>query len=224
MIYIKILVQVFLFIFPWFIRKLGLRYILKFKIEEGARIGLSIVLARQVYLEEGSAISNLTFINQIDLVHLKPYAMIGRRNWITGIGTHSKASFKHEENRRSELIIGEHSRIVDRHIIDCNGGVYIGSFCTIAGNRSQILTHSIDVKSSTQRAKPVKIGDYCFIGTGCIILMDTVIPSFSILAAGSVLTKAFTEECALYGGSPARFIKSLDKDYEYFKRKHGNVS
>jgi len=224
MIFIRIIAQMFLFIFPWPLRKIMLQRFFGFKLSKGSKIGFSIVLANEVNLEEGAIILNLTFINRIDYLHLKPFAMIGRRNWITGASTSNFRSFRAVNNRKCELIIGKHTRIVDRHLIDCNGGVYIGNFTTIAGNRSQILTHSIDIKTSTQTANPVQIGDYCFVGTGCIFLMNSSIPSFSILGAGSTITKPFEKEYSLYAGNPAKFIKDLDKGYEYFKRKSGNVS
>lgn len=224
MTFLKIITQLFLFIFPWPLRKIMLQSLFKFKLSRNSKVGFSIILANKVILEEGARISNLNFINRIDCLHLKSFSKIGRRNWITGASTTSLRSFTAVNNRKCEMIVGNHSRVVDRHLIDCNGGVYIGDFSTVAGNRSQILTHSIDIKSSTQMAQPVRIGNYCFIGTGCILLMNSSIPSFSVLGAGSTITKSFDKEYSLYAGNPTRFIKELDKDYKYFKRKSGNVS
>ncbi len=224
MIYFKIIVQLVLCIVPWTIRRALLQRLFNFRFSKGSKIGFSIVLADKVIMDEGSIISNLNFINTIDCLHLGSFSKIGRRNWITGSSIKNLKSFTIEKNRKCELILGKHTRIVDRHLIDCNGGVYIGNYSTIAGNRSQILSHSIDIKSSMQTAKPINIGDYCFIGTGCILLMNSSIPSFSILGAGSTVTKSFEKEYSLYGGSPAKFIKDLDKSYKYFHRKSGNVS
>lgn len=224
MIIIKILIQTSLFIFPWKIRRSLLQLFFNFKISGGARIGRSLILASKVIIEEGAIISNFNFVNNIDKIHLKAYSKIGRKNWITGPNTKSTKAFSAVEGRKCELIVGKHSRITDRHIIDCTGGVYVGSFSTIAGNRSQILTHSIDIKSSTQKCKPINIGDYSFIGTSCILLMGASVPSYSVLGAGSVMTKSLEEEYALYGGNPAKFIKKLEIDNLYFHRKTGNVS
>lgn len=224
MIYLKIVIQLFFLVLPWSLRRILLEKLFRFELSKDSKIGLSIVLADKVVLEEGSVISNLTFINRIDYLHLKPFSKIGRRNWITGASTNNSKSFSSVNNRKCEFIIGKHTRIVDRHLIDCNGSVYIGDYSTVAGNRSQILTHSIDIKSSTQKTESVHIGDYCFIGTGCIFLMGTSIPSFSVLGAGSTVTKSFNENYALYAGNPTRFIKDLDKDYKYFSREFGNVS
>jgi acetyltransferase-like isoleucine patch superfamily enzyme len=110
-----------------------------------------------------------------------------------------------------------------RHIIDCNERVVIGRFSTIAGYRSQILTHSIDIYNCRQHAEPIKIGDFCFIGTGCILLGGAVLPSYCVLGAGSVLTSRFTSENALYAGTPAVHKKTFDDNVAYFTRSVGSV-
>lgn len=58
-------------------------------------------------------------------------------------------------------------------------------------------------------SKPIIIKEGAWVATNCSILSGSVLPCCSILAAGSVLTKEFTEEKSLYGGSPAQFIKRL---------------
>lgn len=220
----KIFVQLFFLPFPWIIRKIVLTTILNVKFEKGAKIGYSVFLARKSVLRENSIIKNFTFVNEIDFFEMGAFSKIGNRNWITGSSSELQKGYGASPNRKCEFIIGEHTRITAHHHFDCNGGVYIGDFSTIAGNRSQILTHSIDIKSSTQTANSVQIGDYCFIGTGCILLMNSSIPSYSVLGAGSTIVKPFDKKYSLYAGNPAKFIKDLDKDYKYFKRQHGNVS
>jgi acetyltransferase-like isoleucine patch superfamily enzyme len=85
-----------------------------------------------------------------------------------------------------------------------------------------MLTHSIDVYNNRQDAKPIRIGKYCFVGTGCILLPGSELPDYSVLGAGAVLTKAHTKPGCLYAGSPAKEVKELDVDViPYFKRdKH----
>ena len=117
--------------------------------------------------------------------------------------------------------------ITSRHFIDVNGGVYIGKFTTVAGLRTQILTHSIDILENRQDAKPVKIGDYCFIGTNCILIKGATIPDYSIIGAHSLVNKNLKDEYSLYGGVPARKIKSFKdekKQPKYFSRENGFVN
>jgi acetyltransferase-like isoleucine patch superfamily enzyme len=79
------------------------------------------------------------------------------------------------------------------------------------------------LRASRQTARPIKIGDYCFTGTGCVILGGSALPSFSVLGAGSLLNKELTETYTLYGGTPARPIKPLSRNCGYFCREEGIV-
>jgi acetyltransferase-like isoleucine patch superfamily enzyme len=105
--------------------------------------------------------------------------------------------------------------------VDCSGGVTIGAFTTFAGFRSQILTHSIDLETNLQTTGPVSIGKYCFIGTNSVLLMGSRLPDFSVLGAKSLLNKPYEETHWLYAGVPARPVKRLRLDLDYFH--HGNV-
>lgn len=215
-------IQVALFLLPWFLRRPILNLIPGFRIHETARVGLSILLARQVGMDEGAVVGHLSFINQIDHLRMERHSKIGRSNWITGANAESRMFSS--SDRTCELVLGEHARITGRHHIDCTGGVYIGRFTTIAGVSSQILTHSVVVSESRQVAGPVRIGDYCFVGTGCIILMGATLPDCSVLGAGAVLSKNFKDPYHLYAGNPARQVKKYDKERDrYFTRSHGHV-
>ncbi len=174
-------------------------------------------------MEEGSSIGHLTLCKNIDLLHLGAHSTIGRGNWITGFPLGPSPHFYNEKDRRPQLILGEHTSITHRHLIDCTSSVTIGRFTTFAGFQSQILTHSIDVEKNCQASSPVRIGDYCFVGTNCVILGGSILPDFSVLGAKSLLNKSFTESYQLYGGVPAEPIKKLSPDYAYFRRTVGFV-
>jgi acetyltransferase-like isoleucine patch superfamily enzyme len=154
---------------------------------------------------------------------LKAYASIGNGNWITGFPLGSSRHFADEKDRQPQLIVGEHAAITHRHLIDCTNSVVIGKFTTVAGFQSQILTHSIDLQKNRQASVPVCVGDYCFVGTNCVLLGGSALPDFCVLGAKSLLNKAFTESHHLYGGVPARPIEKLPSDYEYFHRAVGFV-
>lgn len=149
---------------------------------------------------------------------------IGRQNWITGFPTNTDSlHFSHDSNRKSELIIGIESAITKKHHIDCTNSIHIGDFVTIAGYNSQLLTHSIDIYESRQDSHPITIGDYCFVSTGVIVLGGSILPSYSVLAAGAVLTKSYDREWIIYGGIPAVPIKEINKEAKYFNRVRGFV-
>jgi acetyltransferase-like isoleucine patch superfamily enzyme len=101
--------------------------------------------------------------------------------------------------------------------------VTIGRYSTFAGFRSQILTHSIDLKNSKQSCKPVSIGEYCFVGTGCVILGGSRLPSYSVLGANALLNSSPEDTYSLYAGVPAKKINSIPKSHNYFYRKSGFV-
>src|SRR5262249_29396422 len=149
---------------------------------------------KRLIMEEGSYIGHLTACVHLDLVHLKAHASIGRANWITGFPSDGADHFAHQSGRHAELILCEHAAITNRHLIDCTDRVTIGRYSTFAGFRSQILAHSIDLAECRQAAQPVTIGDYCFIGTDCVLLGGSVLPSYSVLAAKSLLDKPEAEE------------------------------
>ena len=121
------------------------------------------------------------------------------------------------------MILGSQSAITHRHIIDCTNAVHIGEFTTLAGYRSQILTHSIDLMDCRQSSAPVRIGDYCFIGTDCVLLGGSALPSYSALGAKSLLNKAYDQTYSLYAGVPAKPVKSLEPEMKYFQREVGFV-
>ena len=169
-----------------------------------------------------SRIHNFVFCKRIDRLEMGEDSGIATMTYITGFSVKCSNLFATTHNRRCELILGRSAGITSRHFVDCNGGVYIDDFTTVAGIRSQMLTHSIDIYTNAQIAKPIHIGKYCFVGTGCIILPGATLPDYSVLGGGSVLVKTFSETGWLYAGAPARPMKQLDKStIPYFKRcKH----
>ena len=217
------LLQVLLFILPWFIRRRLLNFFFKFKIHKTARIGFSVILADELIMDEKASIKGLTIIQNINRVKIGYNSRINSLNYITGMNMRHK-KFLYDEGAYCQLVIGDNSRITTRHTIDCNGGVYIGNFTTVAGYRTTFLSHSIDVHSCRQTAGPIEVGDYCFVGTSCIFVKNSKLPSYSVLAAGSVINKHYEDEYALYGGVPAKKIKELDKENTlYFTRTNPDV-
>jgi serine acetyltransferase len=217
------LLMLFSLALPWPLRRRLLQRCFGYQIHPTARIGLAWVRPRRLVMEAGTEIGTLTVCKNLDLIHMHAESRIGRGNWITGFPSGPSRHFAHEQDRKPELILGEHSAITNRHLIDCTSRVVIGRFTTFAGFQSQILTHSIDLETCRQSSAPVTIGEFCFIGTSCVILGGSVLPSYSALAAKSLLNTAFDETYALYGGMPARLLKRLCSEFRYFNRTIGMV-
>jgi acetyltransferase-like isoleucine patch superfamily enzyme len=180
-------------------------------------------------MKEDTAIGHLTVAKNLDLVHLKAHATIGRANWITGFPLSQRQSgsdsqhFSSEIDRRPELVMGEHSAIT------------IGIF-SIARTRSQLarsppwrdsspssISHTIDIKENRQTSRPISIGDYCFVGSNSVLLSGAALPNYCVLGAKSLLNKAYTQTHRLYGGVPARELSALSPDCGYFNRRRGYV-
>ena len=96
--------------------------------------------------------------------------------------------------------IGNHVNIQDGAVIHCTyrkAPANIGSYVSIA--------HNAVVHGCT-------IHDNVLIGMGAIIMDDVIIGSNSIIAAGALVTKGtVVEEGSVYGGVPAKKLKSVDK-------------
>jgi hypothetical protein len=217
------LLMIFSLLLPWKLRRAFLENQFGYQIHPTCSIGFSWIFPAKLIMAEGSRIGSATVCKNIELLHLKPFATIGRGNWITGFPLGPSRHFAHETERRPELILGDHSAITNRHLLDCTNSVTIGRFTTFAGFHSQIISHSIDLEQNRQSSKPVHVGDYCFVGTNCVLLGGSVLPDYSVLGAKSLLNKDFTESYQLYGGVPARPIKSLSRDNKYFQRTEGFV-
>jgi acetyltransferase-like isoleucine patch superfamily enzyme len=217
----KKLLYLISFLLPWPLRRRFLIAAFGYAIDPTSRIGLAWVMPERLIMEPHSTIGTLTVCKGLKFLHLKQNSLIGRANWITGspLGDH----YAHQHDRRPELILGEHSAITNRHLIDCTNSVTIGAFTTFAGFRSQILTHSIDLENCRQSSAPVTIGDYSFIGTDCVLLGGSSLPDHSVLGAKSLLNKEYSEPFWLYAGNPARPVNRISADMGYFKRQVGFV-
>jgi acetyltransferase-like isoleucine patch superfamily enzyme len=212
------------FLLPWALRRRLLVAAFGYRIHPTSYIGFAWVMPKQLILDPHSQIGTLTVCRGLQFLHLKQNAVIGRANWISGHPAGEPSHFAHQVDRRPELIVGEHSAITNRHLIDCTSSVTIGAFTTFAGYRSQILTHSIDLENSRQSSAPITVGDYCFIGTDCVLLGGTALPDHSVLGAKSLLNKQYSEPYWLYAGNPARPVKRLADDLGYFRRQIGFVN
>jgi acetyltransferase-like isoleucine patch superfamily enzyme len=219
----KKLLALAVLLFPWSVRRRLLIALLGYEIHPTARIGWSWICPQHLAMGAGARIGGLTVCKGLSLLQMDEESYLGNLNWISGFPLGNKAFFSDEPERRAELVIGEHSAITHRHIIACTNAVRIGRFSTFAGYRSQVLTHSIDLQRSRQASKPVTIGDYCFVGTGSVLLGGCGLPDYSVLGAMSVLNKAYSETHFLYAGNPARPVKALSQEMLYFHRMTGFV-
>ena len=192
----------------------------KYEIAPTAKIGIAYVFPKHLKMEKGSKIAHFTIAINLDEISMDINSSINRSNWITGFPTNSKSRhFQHQKNRKSKLFLGKESSITKKHHLDCTSEIRIGNYTTIAGYDTQFLTHSINIEKCIQDSKEINIGDYCFVGTNCVILGGASLPSFSVLGAKSLLNKKYTQQYMLYGGVNAKPLKPIDMSAKYFHRE-----
>lgn len=85
--------------------------------------------------------------------------------------------------------------------------ISIGELSCI-GKDVYLLTGSHDIECSTFDlvTRQITIGNGCWIATASTILPGVSVGDYSVVAAGSVVTKN-VEEHSVVGGNPAKFIK-----------------
>jgi len=220
----KTLLRALLMMFPWPLKRRLLQWLFGYDLHPSSRIGFAWVFPRRLKMDSGARIGHLTMCKGLELVRLDEHASIGRLNWITAYPLGGGCHFGHLPQRHPELLVSRHAAITNRHLIDCTERISIGPYATVAGFRSQLLTHSIDLAANRQDAEPIAIGAYTFVGTACTILGGSVLPDYSVLGAASLLRSAFTEPHHLYAGVPAKAVRLLDPTMKYFTRTEGYVT
>ena len=119
-------------------------------------------------------------------------------------------------------------RISNRTKIICYDNVRICHDTRIAWESQIIDTtfhymRNMNDNSVVELTKPIIIGAHNWIGNRCNIMKGTVIPDYTIVAAGSLCNKNYDfPQYSLIAGSPAKLIKTgiyrcLDKEEEEIK-------
>jgi acetyltransferase-like isoleucine patch superfamily enzyme len=222
---LKLLISAATALLPWGIRRPLLQTLCGYRIHKTAFISrFAAVFPERLEMGPNARIGSFTVCKGLNLLQLEERATIGARNWISAHPLRAgDQHFALDPGRKPQLLVGRHAAITSQHIIDCTDEVRIGPFSTLAGFRSQILTHSIDLGQSRQRCKPVHIGSYCFLGTACVLLAGSRFPDRSVLGANSLLLSALDATDYLYGGSPAKPLKPIEPGSKYFSRDSGYV-
>ena len=153
----------------------------------------------RITLASGSRIGRWNLIKNMREISIAEKASIGRLNVVS---SHPVYARLYPDG--ASLRVADHGKITSRHHLDCSGGVTVGSFASVAGSGTTLLTHSVDLRRDAQVARPISVGAYSFVGARCMVLGGAVLPDRSVLGAGSVLTRSREERTAgLWAGVPA---------------------
>ena len=166
-------------------------------------------------------------LNLLAFFH-KPFMAYGYSNKVDGkfykktrVGSNVKLIYRKNINIKDNVWVGYNC------LLDGIGGITIGEGVNIASH-SCIYTHSsqdsirvlgkkfIEVPAENRPGyiiDGVKIGDYTFIGTSCVILAGTAIGKGSVVGAGSVVKGQFPDYSIIVG-NPARVVGDTRKTDE----------
>ena len=108
------------------------------------------------------------------------------------------------------------------HFIDACDLVELEDFAALAGFASIVQTHAVDFDTVQQACAPVRLHSAAMVASRCLLLPGAEVPSKSIVAAGSIVTKPL-EGHHLFAGVPAKPIRTVDPDAPFFNRGTSHV-
>jgi acetyltransferase-like isoleucine patch superfamily enzyme len=179
-------------------------------IGKNGTVGFSIIFSEFVIVSDFGRIGhfNVIHIKKLTLAKLSYIGHLNRFNgpfnvrlsYTAGIGnlnTFVKAPLS-VKNSISTLYLGRLSKITSRHYIDCMSNITILSYSTIAGISSQLWTHGYyHYRGTHKRVRidgEIKIGRYCYIGSGSVFNPGVSVCSSVNLGSNSTISKSISEE------------------------------
>jgi acetyltransferase-like isoleucine patch superfamily enzyme len=127
---------------------------------------------------------------------------VGSRFWI-GKGCRIAVGSK------AELVFSGNGYINSNTTIVAMNRIEIGRGCAISWNVQLVDDdfHTLKYEGRVLRSGGIVIGDNVWICCNAVILNGSRIPRGSVVAAGAVVSSAFSEENVLIAGNPARIVK-----------------
>lgn len=101
--------------------------------------------------------------------------------------------------------IANFSMILGSNPITLENEVMIGPHVIVVSGNHAMVNNSY--RYGKGKKGLIKIGNGCWITANCTVGLNSVLPAGSILAANSFINKKFQNQNAVYGGTPAKFIK-----------------
>lgn len=96
--------------------------------------------------------------------------------------------------------------------INAQNGLEVGDYTNIGPNVGIVTANHDFVNNDVHTsAAPVRIGRFCWLGMGVVVLPTTQLGDFTIVGANAVVTKSFPEGYCVLAGNPAKVIRNLDK-------------
>lgn len=124
-------------------------------------------------------------------------------------GTGSNVSIYNTTIIIGDVIIGAHTWIGPYCALDGSGGLSIGEWCSISSG-VQIVSHDTALWALSggkieRQTAPVRVGNYCYIGSHSVITKGVSIGDNCLVAAGAVVTRDIPS-FSVVAGVPANII------------------
>jgi maltose O-acetyltransferase len=119
---------------------------------------------------------------------------------------------------RHGFTIGRNSVVGHDCRLDNRGGIVIGDNVSISAQVA-ILTgdHDVQTRDFAGRERPVRIGDYAFIGTRALLLPGVTVGKGAVVAAGAVVARDVAPY-TIVAGNPAKQVGERTTDLDYDAR------
>jgi acetyltransferase-like isoleucine patch superfamily enzyme len=191
------------------------RLLFGWRIGRDVCIGFSLLDARQVEIGNWVRIGHFNRFQRIPSLTICDRVFIGNRNVMVTGPAHYAVGVREADPM---LHIGEECYIIGPHYFDVHAPIRLGSSVTIAGQGSSFYTHGLDYERACLAAQPITIGENSYVGAHALFVPGSGVASNTLVGMGALVTKPFSEQYTLVGGSPARIVKNLNKQAEWFVR------
>lgn len=125
-----------------------------------------------------------------------------------------KASIGHGSKLsvRGNLTLGADFNMTAESTIVCAHQISFGKDCLLSWDILIMDTDEHPIYNQegirTNPDKPIIVGNHVWIGCKCMLLKGTEIPNNTVVAAGTLLTSAFSGKNQIVGGNPPTVLKS----------------
>ncbi|MHC1560547.1 acyltransferase [Actinomycetospora sp. C-140] len=184
------------------------------RIDPTAHLGHSFVDVDRLEMGPGASIGHLNIIRGCERVSLDEHALIGHLNFVNAI--RRDKGFFDDVERRLEVVLHPHARIMMMHFVDASDLIELHERASLTGYWTQVMTHSYDPATARQGTWPIVIGAWSLVNTRCTLLPGVRIAERCLVAAGAVVTGPLAEPLTLYGGVPAKALRTVPADIGMF--------
>ena len=218
---LRLVALVLVGLLPNLVKRPLYRLFFGYRIGRGVRIGWALLDAQKLQLGEGTIIGHFNLVLRVAELRTGRQCRVGMLNIVRGgarviLGDYVSVMRLNVLNSipdhdctttpTSELELGDGTIVVSGHRIDFTDAVTIGKNVIIGGRNSSLWTHN------RQQTAPIKIGDFCYLGSEIRAAPGARLASECILALGSVLASDIDTPRSLVGGVPAKVVRPLNDD------------